>query len=168
LSLSQLRWDFQGKYSWFYQMRFVAETVDSLVMASQAHGEPYPHSTAIQTTSTVGPVVCTSLATATWFATTGCEIPCPSTARCNADCEFTMHVTYALSTIDKYNLVAVTVPCGCDRVKVNVTTTTRCPGPSITTCYQCRTGWGLLTVRLPCPTTPPKVPTTAATALARL
>ncbi|KAK0719106.1 hypothetical protein B0H67DRAFT_572497 [Lasiosphaeris hirsuta] len=119
----------------------------SLVMAFQIHGGSYlAHS--IQTISTVEPVVCTSSATATWFATTGCEIPCPSTARCIAD-------------------LAVTVPCGCDRVRVTVTTTTRCPGPSITTCYQCQTGWGLFTVRLPCPTTPPEVPTTTATALAR-
>ncbi|KAK0619474.1 hypothetical protein B0T14DRAFT_519365 [Immersiella caudata] len=91
-------------------------------------------STNLHPSTTARPtIVCTSTATATWFATSGCAIPCGTQVQCIGD-------------------YGVGVPCGCDRVSVTVTTTTICP--RISPCIQCRTGWGIATYYSSCPTTP--------------
>ncbi|KAK4154145.1 hypothetical protein C8A00DRAFT_14715 [Chaetomidium leptoderma] len=77
------------------------------------------------TTSTGLPASCTYRPTATWFATTGCDIPCPSSPLCIAD---------------NY----VVLPCGCERAAVSPTTVTICPTRA--PCMQCSTGFGIATI----------------------
>ncbi|KAL2259475.1 hypothetical protein VTK26DRAFT_6844 [Humicola hyalothermophila] len=74
------------------------------------------------------PESCTYRPTATWFATSGCDLSCSMEIDCVAD-------------------FAVVLPCGCDRAAVSPTTTTICP--TRTPCYQCVTGWGIATVTDP-------------------
>lgn len=59
-----------------------------LAITAHCHGRPSPTSTALTSPAVTKPVVCTSSATATWFATAGCEISCPSTAVCIYDCRY--------------------------------------------------------------------------------
>ncbi|KAK1753789.1 hypothetical protein QBC47DRAFT_415539 [Echria macrotheca] len=100
------------------------------------HDNPSP-SSPLATITSPKQIVCTSTATATWYSPTGCAVACSTTANCFAE-------------------MAVTVPCGCDRVSVVVSTTTVCAKAS--PCLQCHYGWGIATLRLPCPITPP-IPT---------
>ncbi|AEO71609.1 uncharacterized protein THITE_2021175, partial [Thermothielavioides terrestris NRRL 8126] len=71
------------------------------------------------------PASCTYRPTATWYATSGCAIPCATSPFCIAD---------------DY----VVLPCGCSRAAVSPTTVTICPTRS--PCYQCTTGWGIATI----------------------
>ncbi|KAK4242173.1 hypothetical protein C8A03DRAFT_11614 [Achaetomium macrosporum] len=96
------------------------------------------------TSTTLGPQTlpasCTYRPTATWYATSGCDIPCPTSPLCIAD-----------------NFVVV--PCGCTRAAVSPTTITICPTKA--PCNQCMTGWGIATItESNCP------PTTTATSTA--
>ncbi|KAK4101338.1 hypothetical protein N658DRAFT_496214 [Parathielavia hyrcaniae] len=84
-----------------------------------------PSSTTKQTLSTSGlPASCTYRPTATHFATSGCDIPCPTEPLCIAD-------------------MIVVLPCGCDSAVVSPTTVTVCPTQS--PCFRCSTGWGIAT-----------------------
>ncbi|KAK4119978.1 hypothetical protein N657DRAFT_649551 [Parathielavia appendiculata] len=96
---------------------------------------PATSSNTKQTSSTSGlPASCTYRPTATWFATTGCDIPCPTSPLCIAD-----HF--------------VVLPCGCSSAAVSPTTVTICPTRS--PCYQCSTGWGIATITdSKCPPSP--------------
>ncbi|KAK4450364.1 hypothetical protein QBC34DRAFT_424943 [Podospora aff. communis PSN243] len=101
------------------------------IINHESHSHGSPTTKAPSTTTVKATTVCTSTATATWYATSGCDIPCGTQAQCIAD-------------------NAVAVPCGCDRVSVTVTTKTVCP--TVAPCIQCYTGWGIATYFLPCST----------------
>lgn len=71
------------------------------------------------------PDKCTTRPTQTFFSTgTGCAISCPTQINCFAD-------------------YGVLVPCGCTSVAVRPVTTTICPPD--TRCFQCYSGWGIVT-----------------------
>ncbi|KAG7294247.1 hypothetical protein NEMBOFW57_004317 [Staphylotrichum longicolle] len=93
---------------------------------------PAPSSKTTQTSTTTSsststglPASCTYRPTATWYATTGCAIACPTQPLCIAD-------------------AFVVLPCGCSRAAVSPTTVTICPTRS--PCYQCSTGYGIATI----------------------
>ncbi|KAH8761212.1 hypothetical protein F5883DRAFT_130122 [Diaporthe sp. PMI_573] len=89
------------------------------------------------TTITIGlPSSCTMKPTQTITATTGCPTPC---------------ATWANNCWDDR---AVELECGCPSMTVQPVTETVCP--TVTSCMQCTTGWGLITVTpTNCPTPTP-------------
>ncbi|KAK3901365.1 hypothetical protein C8A05DRAFT_16445 [Staphylotrichum tortipilum] len=95
------------------------------VMSSPACPAKSSKTTTSSSTSTGLPASCTYRPTATWYATTGCDIACPTQPLCIADS-------------------FVVLPCGCTRAAVSPTTITICPTRS--PCYQCSTGWGIGTI----------------------
>ncbi|KAK3948481.1 hypothetical protein QBC32DRAFT_58272 [Pseudoneurospora amorphoporcata] len=97
-----------------------------------------PCQAATTTTTTTAPSIttiapsCTFTGTQTKWATSGCDIPCNTSAFCIYD-------------------AAVTKSCGCSSVPIRVTTVTLCP--TGTPCMQCTTAWGTFTYTQPCTAT---------------